>query len=249
METSSATITFDENYRYLAALLQSVHLVKYNGKYVMGNRGLVHYSDIFKKPVQYLQHLLSAVEEHKMDFGDIGADIDVLLIGTTNLPEYDELRKNPISKGLRSRMRKIDVPYLLRYSDEKRIYDSALAQVRRRRHAAPHTTTVAAMWAVLTRLEKSTLHGEKVFDEATCNTLRKLTPFVKMRLYNDEFDPRLNQADRRNMTREVQRTLRNEYLFEGMEGVPTRILQNVFADICESNEDRCISPFDVYAGI
>lgn len=249
VETGASTISFDENYRYLAELLSSINLIKYNGKYARGNRGLIHYSDIFKKPANYLQHLLSAIEEHKMDFGEVGVNIDVLIIGTTNLPEYDELRKNPISRGLRSRMRKIDVPYLLRYSDEQRIYEQSLAEIRRRRHVMPHTTEVAAMWAVLTRLEKSKLHAEKTFDEATNGTLRKLTPQVKMKLYNDEFDPILNQQDRANLTREVRRTLRNEYLFEGMDGVPTRILQNVFADICETNEERCISPFDVYAGI
>ncbi|MFC1586775.1 hypothetical protein ACFL54_00555 [Planctomycetota bacterium] len=249
VETSSSTITFDENWRYLAQLLQSVNLIKFHGKYVAANRGILHYSDIFKKPIQYLQHLLSAIEEHIMDFGEIGADIDLLIIATTNLPEYEELRKNPVSKGLRSRMRKIDVPYLLSYQDEKRIYDQALRQITKRRHVSPHTTEVAGMWAVLTRLEKSKLHSTKQFDEDINTTLRKLTPYLKMKLYNGEFDGILSQQDRVNLTRQVRRTLRNEYWYEGMDGCPTRILQNVFADICETNEERCILPFDLYAGI
>ncbi|MEZ5993645.1 MAG: hypothetical protein R3E76_15025 [Planctomycetota bacterium] len=69
VETGSQPVTMDENFKYIANLLSSVSLVRFFGKYVRGNRGIVHYSDIFKKPSSYLQHLLSAVEEHKMDFG------------------------------------------------------------------------------------------------------------------------------------------------------------------------------------
>ncbi|MCU0722807.1 MAG: hypothetical protein MUC63_04215, partial [Planctomycetes bacterium] len=100
VESSSTMIAFDENYKALSMLLADVNLVKFNGKYVLANRGLMHYSDVFKRPVQYLQHLLSAVEEHRVDFGEVGADIDVVLVGTTNTPEYTAFRENVLSRGI-----------------------------------------------------------------------------------------------------------------------------------------------------
>lgn len=246
VETSSTPVTIDENFKFIANLLSSVNLVRYYGKYVKGNRGIVHYSDIFKKPSSYLQHLLAAVEEHKMDFGEVGADIDVIIMGTTNLAEYQALRSDPLSKALRSRMRKIDVPYLLNYLDEEKIYNRGLRQARRYHRIAPHTTELAALWAVMSRLEKSDLPNAPDVSEEARQVLAKLHPPAKAMLYAGEYPPLLNARERQTLTRELRRRLRNEFPHEGMDGIPTRILQNVFADICEDDGSACITPFAVF---
>ena len=46
------------------------------------------------------------------------------------------------------------VPYLRRYSLEREIYDSQLSRATVGKHIAPHTLEVAAMFAVLSRLEQ-----------------------------------------------------------------------------------------------
>ncbi|MBK8207384.1 MAG: hypothetical protein IPK87_11445 [Planctomycetes bacterium] len=246
VETASTPVTIDENYKFIANLVGSVNLVRYHGKYVRGNRGLVHYSDIFKKPSNYLQHLLSAVEEHKMDFGEVGCDIDVMLLGTTNLAEYQALRSDPLSKALRSRMRKIDVPYLLNFHDEEKIYNRGLKQAKRYHRIAPHATELAASWAVMSRLEKSDLPNASDIPEESRQVLAKLNPLAKTLLYAGEFPPFLNNRERQALQREVRKRLRNEFQHEGMDGIPTRILQNVFADICEEDGSDCITPFAVF---
>lgn len=261
-----AHLTFDENYKYIANLISSINLVKYQGNYVHANRGMIHYSDLFKRGAVHLQHLLSAVEEHKVDFGEVNADVDLMIIGTTNLWEYENIRQEPISAALRSRMRKIDVPYLLRYTDERRIYDVSLHQARRYRHIAPHTTELAALFAVLTRLEKSRLHeevgGDKEIRMAIPEELwfKINKPLAKALLYADEMPPELSRREKELLTRDVRRKLRNENpihpklermkgMLEGMLGIPTRILQNLFADLCEEATEECISPFQVFRGI
>lgn len=246
VETASSPVTMDENFKYIANLLSSVSLVRYFGKYVRGNRGLVHYSDIFKKPSNYLQHLLSAVEEHKMDFGEVGCDIDVMILGTTNLAEYQALRSDPLSKALRSRMRKIDVPYLLNYVDEEKIYNRGLRQAKRYHRIAPHSTSLAALWAVMSRLEKSDLPNASDIPEETRSVLAKLNPMSKALVYSGEYPPFLTNRERQLLTREIRRRMRNEFPTEGMDGIPTRILQNVFADICEDDASECITPFAVF---
>lgn len=246
VETASSPVTMDENFKYIANLLSSVSLVRYFGKYVRGNRGLVHYSDIFKKPSNYLQHLLSAVEEHKMDFGEVGCDIDVMILGTTNLAEYQALRSDPMSKALRSRMRKIDVPYLLNYVDEEKIYNRGLRQAKRYHRIAPHATELAALWAVMSRLEKSDLPNASDIPEEARQVLAKLNPLAKALLFAGEYPPILSNRERQTLSREVRKRLRNEFISEGMDGIPTRILQNVFADICEDDSAECITPFSVF---
>ncbi|MCB9895619.1 MAG: hypothetical protein H6839_14325 [Planctomycetes bacterium] len=246
VETASQPVTMDENFKYIANLLSSVSLVRFFGKYVRGNRGLVHYSDIFKKPSNYLQHLLSAVEEHKMDFGEVGCDIDVMILGTTNLAEYQALRSDPLSKALRSRMRKIDVPYLLNYVDEEKIYNRGLRQAKRYHRIAPHATELAALWAVMSRLEKSDLPNASDLPEEARQVLSKLNPLAKALVYSGEYPPFLTNRERQTLSREVRKRLRNEFVGEGMDGIPTRILQNVFADICEDDAVDCITPFAVF---
>jgi serine protein kinase len=248
VETSSSIISFDDNYKALSMILSDINLVKFNGKYVAGNRGLVHYSDIFKKPVIYLQHLLSAVEEHRIDFGEVGADIDVVLVGTSNMPEFQAFHANPLSHGIRSRMRKIEVPYLLNFHDEERIYDQGLLEVSRTRHVAPHTTRLAALWAVLTRLMKSKLVTEDAdlkVDEK--ELLEKLTPMQKALLYAGEIPRSFSREARRALSPGLLRRMRNEHTSEGLSGISPRIIQNLFADICEGHRYPCLNPFEFFA--
>jgi serine protein kinase len=248
VETSSSIISFDENYKALSQLLSDINLVKFNGKYVAANRGIVHYSDIFKKPVVYLQHLLSACEEHRIDFGEVGADIDVVIVGTSNLPEYEAFRKNPLSHGIRSRMRKIEVPYLLNYTDEMKIYEQGLREVARTRHIAPHTTELAALWAVLTRLIKCRLYQtEEGLEAPEKEVLEKLAPLQKALLYAGEVPRDFSREARRTLTKELLKKLRYEFPDEGMSGISPRVIQNLFADICERKRYRCLNPFEFFA--
>jgi len=246
VESSATYVAFDENYKALSMLLAEVNLVKFNGKYVMANRGLMHYSDIFKRPVTYLQHLLSAVEEHRVDFGEVGADIDVVLVGTTNTPEYAAFRENVLSRGIQSRMRRIDVPYLLNYLDEEKIYRQGLQEVSRTRHVAPHTTTFAALWAVLTRLVRSGLSESEDLTLSERQAVKALSPVEKALVFAGESPKTLSREVREALTKELVRKLRNEFPQEGMEGISPRIVQNIFADIYETTDYQCVTPFEFF---
>ncbi|MCA8938340.1 MAG: hypothetical protein KDB07_00910, partial [Planctomycetes bacterium] len=245
-ESASQAVSIDENFRFISNLLTSVNLVRYFGKYVHGNRGLVHYSDIFKKPSAYLQHLLGAVEEHRMDFGEVGNHIDCCIIGTTNIHEYLALRQDPISKALRSRMRKLDVPYLRNYRDEEKIYRRGLRPFRKKLKIAPHTTELASKWAVMTRVEPSELHQSEELDAETRELLANLTPSTKAMIYAGMVPPHFSNKDRQKLTQRTRRMLFNEIKYEGMNGVATRTLQNLIADMCEETKADCITPFRVF---
>ncbi|MHC5038602.1 MAG: hypothetical protein ACYTHM_14920, partial [Planctomycetota bacterium] len=239
-------IAFDENYKALSMLLSEVSLVKFSGKYVQANRGLMHYSDIFKRPVNYLQHLLSAVEEHRVDFGEVGADIDAVLVGTTNAPEYIAFKQNVLSRGIQSRMRRIDVPYLLNFTEEEKIYRQGLREVMRTRHVAPHTTSLAALWAVLTRLIRSQLFDSEQLEVNERQAVKGLSPIEKALLFAGEIPKSLSRDARAAFTKALVRKVRNEYPSEGLDGVSPRIVQNLFADICETSPFHCVTPFEFF---
>ena len=97
----------------------------------------------------FLYDLLGASQEHKIKPKKFAqTDIDEVIIGHTNEPEYKKLQSNEFMEALRDRTVKIDVPYVTRLSDEIQIYekDYNSRKVRGKR-IAPHTLEVAAMWA------------------------------------------------------------------------------------------------------
>jgi serine protein kinase len=49
-------------------------------------------------------------------------DIDEVILGHTNEPEYRKLQSNEFMEALRDRTVKIDVPYITRLDQEVRIY-------------------------------------------------------------------------------------------------------------------------------
>ncbi len=244
--THAQPVTLDENYHFISNLIGSINLMRYSGKYVHANRGIIHYSDIFKKPAHAMQHLLGAIEEHRLDFGETTCNIDCVIIGTSNIHEYLALRQDPISKALRSRIRKFDIPYMRNYRNEEKIYKRELRQLKKKIKIAPHTTSLAARWAVMTRLTPTQLFKHQEFDSEAQAVLKKITPAMKMFLYAGEYPDELDSKERQKLNRAVRRRLFLENKYEGMNGVPTRALQNLFADLSEDETVDCFTPFQVF---
>src|SRR3712207_9594093 len=68
---------------------------------------------------------------------------------------FRSLLANEFMEALRDRTIKIDVPYITRLSEEQKIYEKDFASGKvKGKHVAPHTLEIAAMWAILTRLEE-----------------------------------------------------------------------------------------------
>ncbi|KGQ23116.2 serine/threonine protein kinase [Thermus filiformis] len=139
----------------------------------------------------------------------------------TNEPEYRKLQANEYMEALRDRTIKIDVPYILRVSDEVRIYQRDFA--RAKKHIAPHTLEMAATWAVLTRLEPPKRAG--------------LTLMQKLKLYDGKLLP--------GWTEEAVRELMAEAKREGLEGISPRYIQDKISNVLVTTEEPCINPFMV----
>jgi serine protein kinase len=104
---------------------------------------------VLKLDVAFLYDLLGASQEHKIKPKKFAqTDIDEVILGHTNEPEYKRLQNNEFVEALRDRMEKIDVPYATRLRDEVKIYEKEFNTARvRGKHIAPHTIEFAAMWA------------------------------------------------------------------------------------------------------
>ena len=175
----STELTGDINYRKIAeyGTESDPRAFNFDGEFNVANRGLIEFIEVLKLDVAFLYDLLGASQEHKIKPKKFAqTDIDTVIVGHTNEPEFRKLQSNEFMEALRDRTIKIDVPYVTTLDEEIKIYEKDYNNERvRGKHVAPHTLEVAAMWAVLTRLEQPKHHG--------------LTLMQKLKLYNGKSLP------------------------------------------------------------
>lgn len=224
----STELTGDINYRKIAEYgsESDPRAFSFDGEFNIANRGLVEFVEVLKLDVAFLYDLLGASQEHKIKPKRFPqTDIDEVIIGHTNSPEYKRLQNNEFMEALRDRTVKVDVPYNTRLSDEIRIYERDYnARAIKGKHIAPHTLEVAAMWAVLTRLQEP--------NKADLSLLQKL------KLYDGKTLP--------GYTDDNIRELKSQAPGEGMEGISPRYVQDKISNALVSEGDGAsINPFMV----
>ena len=224
----STELTGDINYRKIAEYGSDSdpRAFNFDGEFNVANRGMIEFIEVLKLDVAFLYDLLGASQEHKIKPKKFAqTDIDTVIIGHTNEPEYRKLQSNEFMEALRDRTIKIDIPYVTRLNEEIKIYEKDYNEKRvRGKHIAPHTLEVAAMWALLTRLEQPNHHG--------------LTLMQKMKLYNGKSLP--------GFTTENVASLRKEVKREGMEGISPRYVQDKISNALVVNPTATsLNPFMV----
>src|SRR5947209_8231580 len=159
----STELTGDINYRKIAEYGSDSdpRAFNFDGEFNVANRGLIEFIEVLKLEVAFLYDLLGASQEHKIKPKKFAqTDIDEVIIGHTNEPEYRKLQHNEFMEALRDRTVKIDIPYITKLSEEIKIYEKDYNPARiKGKHIAPHTLETAAMWCVLTRLEEPKKHN------------------------------------------------------------------------------------------
>jgi serine protein kinase len=224
----STELTGDINYRKIAEYGSDSdpRAFNFDGEFQIANRGLVEFIEVLKLDVAFLYDLLGASQEHSIKPKKFAqTDIDLVIIGHTNEPEYRKLQSNELMEAFRDRTVKVDVPYISTLNYEKQIYQKDYNTDRvRGKHIAPHTIEMAAMWAVLTRLEEP--------KKAQLSLLQKL------KLYDGKTMP--------GFTEENVKELRNEARREGLDGISPRYIQDKISNALVNDEYQdCINPFMV----
>jgi len=224
----STELTGDINYRKIAeyGTDSDPRAFNFDGEFNIANRGIIEFIEVLKLDVAFLYDLLGASQEHKIKPKKFAqTDIDEVIVGHTNEPEYRKLQNNEFMEALRDRTVKIDIPYITKLSDEKKIYERDFNPARiKGKHIAPHTIEMAAMWAVLTRLEEP-----KKAD---------LTLIQKLKLYDGKTIPGFTEDNVKELRKEASR--------EGMDGISPRYIQDKISNALVSDASlTCVNPFMV----
>ena len=222
----STELTGDINYRKIAVYGSDSdpRAFNFDGELNIANRGVIEFVEVLKLDVAFLYDLLTASQEHKIKPKKYAqTDIDTVIIGHTNEPEYRKLLNNEFMEALRDRTIKIDVPYITRLDKEIQIYQKDYNQNSVPNiHIAPHTLKMASMWAILTRLDQP--------------KKANLTLLQKLKLYNGKTT--------QHFTEDSVKELRKESVGEGLQGISPRYIQDKISNaLIVDKGNGCINPF------
>jgi serine protein kinase len=203
---------------------------RFDGELNIANRGIMEFIEILKSDEKFLYSLLTLSQEQSIKTGRFAMIYaDEVIMSHTNENEYNAFVGNKKSEALQDRIIMIKVPYNLKVSQEERIYDKLLKQSEALRniHIAPNTLKVAAMFAVMTRLEAP--------KKANVDIVKK------MKLYDGEDVEGFKSKD--------VRELKDEVIREGMDGISPRYIINRLSNALVKDNITCINPIDALRGI
>ena len=215
----------DENNQDISSLVGKVDIRKlefhgqndadaysYSGGLNRTTQGLLEFVEMFKAPIKMLHPLLTATQDGTyVGTENVGAlPYQGIIIAHSNESEWQSFRSNKNNEAFLDRICVIQVPYCLRVSEERRIYDKLLSQSEvSGAPCAPGTLEMLAQFSVLTRLKEH----------------ENSSLFSKMRVYDGES---LKDTDPHAKTIQEYRDAAG--INEGMDGTSTRFAYKVLSE-------------------
>jgi predicted Ser/Thr protein kinase len=249
VDARSRQLTMDRSLASLPPALQSLTLYEYQGELVDGNRGVIDFADLLKRPLESYKYLLGTVEQGRVSLDVASLELDTIFIGSSNEGYLSAFKEVPEFQSFKGRMELVRVPYLLDYKVEQRIYEAQIraAHAESGKHVAPHVAWVTALWSVLTRMKKPL--GEKYGKNLT-EIVGRLAPMEKALLYAENATPEgLTTEQQRELVAGVEKIARESDSYpnyEGRTGASPREMKLIIMNAAQSPRYACLSPFAIF---
>ena len=249
VDAHSRQLTMDRSLSSLPPALQSLTLYQVQGELVDGNRGIVDFADLLKRPIESFKYLLGTVEEGRVSLDVAVLEVDTVYLASSNEGYLAAFKELPEFQSFKGRMELVRAPYLLDYRQEQKIYEAhirAFASSDGRKHVAPHVAWVTGLWSVLTRMKKPM--PEK-YAKGLAELLSRLSPMDKALLYAGEpladgFSP----EQQRELSAGVEKIAKESDTYpnyEGRTGASPREMKLLLMNAAQSPKFKCLSPFAV----
>jgi predicted Ser/Thr protein kinase len=248
VDATERQVTADRTLGALPPSLQSVSLHEYGGEIVGANRGMIEYDDLLKRPLEHYKYLLTTVERAALSMTNTTLFLDLAFIGSCNDIHLAAFREIPDFQSFKGRIELVRVPFILDVRHEEALYQERLREAAGKRHIAPHTAYVAALWAVLSRMRKPQIER---FPSTLAEVIGKLSPLDKAELYSTGQVPRDLPPDR---ARELAAHIKDLWhesdtypIYEGRVGASPREMQGVLLAAAAAGSSRYdyVSPLAV----
>ncbi len=227
-------LTGDVNYSKLAVYGENdPRAFDYAGAFCNANRGIFSGEELLKLQREFLYDFLHASQEQTIKpKNNPRIDIDQVIVGRTNMPEYRDKKGDEKMEAFNDRTKRIDYPYVLEYEDESRIYRKMLRNADVPDvHVEPHAMEMAGLFGVLTRLEEPSDDSVGLVQKATA--------------YNGEIDE-TDEIDEAKLREDGDASAE---IAEGMEGVSARFIGDEIAEAIMDATHRgrgYLSPLSVF---
>ena len=243
VDASERQITADRSIDSLPASLGALTLFEPYGELVDASGGVVEFSDLLKRPLEAWKYLLLAIETGEVSLQMSNLPINAVMVASSNELHLSAFRQHPEYNSFRGRIVRIRMSYLLDVHREREIYDGQIVpQIPR--HVAPHTTYVAALWSVLTRLRRP--DASQFADSELGTIAASLTPLEKADLLADGLVPARLEADQAKVLAggiaEVELQGETTLDYEGINGASPREIRMLLLDAASDVDEPCVSP-------
>ena len=240
-------VTADRTQLNLPAALSNLVLFEPHGALVSANRGVIEYADLLKRPLEAFKYLLGFSETGEVPLEHFILQLDEILIASSNEKHLNAFKELPDFASFKGRIELVRVPYLRRYQVEREIYDAQITSTSVGKHVAPHTTEVAAMWGVLTRLKKPIADR---YPAEVRELVNRITPVEKMHLYQEGNVPdRLSLAQAKELRKHLAELYEesNAYPnYEGRSGASAREIKTALFNAAQNADYPCLSALAVF---
>jgi serine protein kinase len=248
MDAQEKQLTMDRNIANLPAVLHNIRFTEAFGEIVEANRGILEFSDLLKRPLETFKYLLTTVERATLSLPSATQNLDIVFFATANEKHLDAFKTLPDFSSFRGRFELITVPYLLRVSDEAKIYRRDVAAISKSKKIAPHTIDVLCAWAVLTRLKHP---DSDSYSNEYRGIINRLDPFAKAMLYDDRpLDDSFVAADQitlKQLRRQIIAESVGSVIYEGRFGASPREIRALLYRVAEESTTETITPMSIFS--
>jgi predicted Ser/Thr protein kinase len=249
VDAGERQLTADRSVAALPTSLQATTLFEAHGELIDAAGGVLEFSDLLKRPLDTFRYLQMSLETGEVPLMQQTVFTNVVMLASANDIHMAAFREHPEYASFRGRLELTRVPYLRNWRDEQAIYDTQIIP-QLRRHIAPHTTRVAAEFAVLSRMRRP---DPNKYEKPLSEVVETLTAYEKLVLYADGTPPaRLANEERKLLKANIGAIYREtdaELDYEGRVGVSPRSMRTLLLDAAQSPEYDCVSPFALLKGI
>src|SRR5690606_25097551 len=228
----------------LPASLQGLSLYDASGELVDAGGGILELSDLLKRPIDAFKYLQITAETGQVSLGSQMLDVNCVMLASGNELHLAAFREHPEFESFRGRFELIKVPYLRDYRQESAIYNNQIAS-RLSTYVAPHSTELAARFAILTRLRKP---EHEHYQSELRPLVQNITAWQKMKAYAgqlDELEVKGEKIPLRQATVEMSKEWAESHAYEGIIGVSARVMRAVLFSAAQNTRYGYLSPFGV----
>ncbi len=240
-------LTVDRSLSALPASLQNQTIFEPFGDLVDANRGILEYDDLFKRHPDFNKYLLASSEKARVSLDTRILHLDQVLIATANEDYLDAYKQTADYASFKGRVELVRVPYLLDYTVEELIYEEQVKSLNSVKRVAPHTSFVAALWSVLTRLKRPRANE---YEASIREVVAQLSPLQKADLYARGKVPSNIGPERARELKSIIPELMEEGAgsaqYEGRYGASPREMKMILLNASQNDAYPTLSPLAVF---